>query len=1485
MADPVYRPQAPIRVLTLILILAGGLPFCAFPQQVLTTNVLPLNGTDNGGDEFPGAVVPFGMVQWSPDTMPEESGGYLYSSTQIAGFGLDHLSGAGCDFGGDFAFTPILGTVTHSPGTNAYNGKFSFLASFSHTNEIATPGYYSVQFNNGIRTELTVTTRTGFGRFRYPAGHVAGMVINAGSGAAGTVNASIQINPAAQEISGWTVEGGFCGSGEHPTLYFDAVFDHPFATYGVWSGATLTANGTNATGAQSGVYLTFNLPNGGVVLARTAISYVSGANAQINLATESPASSFTSAGFDAMAAAASNTWNSYLNKIQVRGGTPADTATFYTMMYHALQAPSVVSDVNGQYRGFDGLTHTMPAGHDKYEFFSGWDIYRNECQFLAMMDPARASDMAESLVLDARQGGAMPRWSVPTGDTGVMMGDPATPIIADFYAFGATNFETRTALAAMLNAATNPAVVAQNGIHERDAERDYLNLGYMPEYQHGGYGPVSMTLEYCSADFALARFALALGDTNDYLQAMTRAQNWRNLFNTDSGYEQMRRSDALWSPGFVTGSLTYDNWQAYVEGTAPQYTWMVPFNLGSLAAMMGGWPAASARLDRFFTTLNGGMSSTGAYMGNEPCSETPWIYNFLGEPYKASSVVRQILTQLFSTAPGGLPGNDDLGQMASLYVLAALGMHPEMPGDDVLVLNGPLFPQAVLHLPGGDVTITGSGAADNAPYVQSLSVNGQPSNASWIRYRQIANGGTLAFVMGTAPNTNWGATVFDVPPSYTEGMAAPMAQNYFWGTGLEPGEPQLTWTNTVDTGPGAGGITNVGPILNTLSGPELGVRSENSQSGNDEIMYSGMAEGGATDYAFMKMFDLSNQNLTIPPGMHFSYWIFPQSHTNDGLATGNNSAFVALDLIFTDGTSLRNSGLTDQHGVPLNPVSQGGVLALDTWNYVTVDLTPLAGKTVSRIDLGYDQPGSSGGYRGYVDDIAFTTPAGWFTNNLALNQPASADSAPAAYPPGNGNDGNLATRWSAADGNTGHWWQVDLGQLCNLTGDEVIWPINGGTYDYTVAVSLDNAHWTTVANQTANPNLAQDQLNPFQAIGRYVRVTITGLPPGQAAGFDEFRVFGTVITLPSPPTNLQALAGYGLVSLNWAPSAGATSYTVSRSTASGAETPIATVTTTNFTDLGLTNGTTYFYVVSAGNVLGQSVHSAEASARPESPWPGSYAAALLADRPLGYWPLNETNGSIALDVVGGHNGTYVGGVSLGQPGVSLPGFGSPSYAARFDGTSGYVDIPGSPFNLTNAVTALIWVNVPIAPSHFSGLFGHSDSSWRLAMWPDGDPSCSDGSAADAISPVSIVGNGWHMVAYTYTGVPNATNNGALYLDGVRVASNTVGLVPGSGDDVWIGGSPDYGTSRLFSGSLAHAVIFTNALSATQVQALYHASQVAPPVTLKIAPAGGGNLTLTWPQGALLQASNLAGPWTTNTATSPYTVVPTNSELFFRVQLN
>jgi len=730
----------------------------------------PKTGFDDN-NTFPGAVAPFGMIQWSPDTEKGlKPGGYADWDKRISGFGLDHISGAGCRYGEDFQFMPVLSAGQESP-TNYCT---AFATAFSHSNEVATPGYYAVTLDNGIKVELTATVRTGFGRFIYPAGKTATMAINAASDVNGAAASAINVNPATREISGWAIGGHFCGTREVRTIYFYAVFDRPFTACSTWSDDALTKGATNGAGTASGAFVTFDTSKSRTVLAKVGISYVSIANAKANVEAENPVSAFSSKDFDKAVATASDTWNAWLNRIQVSGGTTDERQTFYSMLYHALLGPSVVSDGNGQYMGYDGQGYTTADGHAQYGVFSGWDIYRSECQLLGMIAPKEAGDMAQSLLVDYQQGGAFPRWGVMTEDSGVMMGDPAAPMIADFYAFGATNFDAKAALAGLVQAATDPSVNApRTKTNERDALEDYLKLGYVPEHQKGGYGNVSMTLEYASADFALAQFAKALGDESDYARLMQHAQNWRNLFNPETGYLQMRRRDGAWVPGFTNNVPRYDKDQAYVEGTAGQYLWMVPFNLKTLADRMGGPDATAKRLDAFFIKLNVGDRGADAWMawlGNEPCLETPWIYCFLGQPYKTQSIVRRVMTELYSSTDLAYPGNDDVGEMSSWYIFAALGMYPELPGSDVLVFGSPLFPKAVLHLQNGDVTIIGHGAKKDAPYVQSLKVNGQLWDKPWIHLADVSNGGTMIYDLGSAPNTNWGSDPAAAPPSYTEGM-------------------------------------------------------------------------------------------------------------------------------------------------------------------------------------------------------------------------------------------------------------------------------------------------------------------------------------------------------------------------------------------------------------------------------------------------------------------------------------------------------------------------------------------------------------------------------------------------------------------------------------------------------------------------------------------------------------------------------------------
>lgn len=741
----------------------------------LVSYVNPFCGTEGGGYLYPGASMPFGMIQWSPDTGPIKTpGGYNYLDSLIYGFSLTHLSGGGSYYGSDFDFIPMLSSNKILPPVRPN----SFPESFSHENEAARPGYYSVKLNNGIKVSLTVTKRTGFGKFVFPPNAEPTLVINAGSNVNGTSQASVYIDPSSNSISGSATGGHFLGHSDVRTIYFYAVFSRPFHSFGTWSDSTKLRNHMSALGMTAGAYVTFSRAErlrpgkDRMIFAKVGISYVSAANAKMNLESELRYP-FSSTAFQRSVSTVSGIWNSWLKKIQVSGGTAADRRTFYTMLYHALLDPNVCSDANGEYMGYDGNVHTIGKGHAVYADFSGWDIYRSECQLLAMIAPKEASDMAQSLLLDYEQGGTFPRWGVPGMDSGVMLGDPAAPMIADFYSFGARDFDVKAALAGLVRAATDTSVYApRSGTYERNGLSGYLKYGYVPEYRgqpylyYAIYASVSVTLEYATDDFAVAQLARALGDKSDYRLLMKHSMNWSNLYNPETGYIQLKRRDGSWAPDFADNVSKYDDAQAYDEGTAPQYVWMVPFDLKGLAQKMGGLKIAAARLDTFFTKLNAGMTSRHAYLGNEPCLETPWIYDFLGEPYKTQQVLREAITTLYSYRPDGYPGNDDLGEMSSWYIWGALGMYPEIPGNDCLVLGGPLFPKTVLHLKTGNVTIVANGAGKQGLYIQSLRVNGERWNKPWVRFGDISHGGILNFALGSIPDRVWGSAQEDAPPSY-----------------------------------------------------------------------------------------------------------------------------------------------------------------------------------------------------------------------------------------------------------------------------------------------------------------------------------------------------------------------------------------------------------------------------------------------------------------------------------------------------------------------------------------------------------------------------------------------------------------------------------------------------------------------------------------------------------------------------------------------
>lgn len=730
-------------------------------------------GGNSSGNTFPGATLPFGMVQFSPDTErgfgPDDRGSYVYKDTAIRGFSLTHLSGPGCPVFGDAPFMPFAGRVEKSPAA----APGDYVAKFSHDRESAAPGFYEVALGSGVKASLTATTRTGFAVFDFPRGSPATLLANVGRNASGVQEAEWRAE-GDRRMSGVVASGGFCGTRNRYVLYFAAEFDRPFKSFGSWDGDRVLPGVSPARGGkQTGGYVTFDASAVTTVRMKVGVSYVSVEKARANLRAENPGWDFEKVKREARAR-----WNEALGRIGVRGGGDDETRVFYTALYHTLLHPTTFGDADGEYLGFDDRVHKAP-GHTQYTNFSGWDIYRSHSPLVAWLFPEEASDMAQSLVNDAEQGGGgLPKWPVANDESGAMYGDPAVPIIAGAWAFGARDFDARAALKVMRYGATAPEAKSKT-YAVRPGLEDFLKYGYVPMEQKGLRGSPSVALEYESADFALAQFARAQKDERTYTEMMRRAQFWTRLFDPSTRYIRGRWADGSWLPGFDFKELLYkpelpwrpESHKSYVEGNATQYTWMIPHNLRAVIERVGGNEAAASRLDGFFTELNAGPDRPYFFIGNEPVFPVPWVYNYVGRPWKTQAVTRRVLTELFTPDPGGIPGNDDLGATSSWVVFASIGLYPIIPGVGGFSVNSPVFPEIEVRVKGGRVlSLKGRGAAAKSPYVQGLRLNGRPYESTWIPYESIARGGTLDFTLGPEPNKKWATDPSAAPPSFDEGM-------------------------------------------------------------------------------------------------------------------------------------------------------------------------------------------------------------------------------------------------------------------------------------------------------------------------------------------------------------------------------------------------------------------------------------------------------------------------------------------------------------------------------------------------------------------------------------------------------------------------------------------------------------------------------------------------------------------------------------------
>ncbi|MBV8463583.1 MAG: GH92 family glycosyl hydrolase, partial [Acidimicrobiales bacterium] len=688
--------------------------------------------------------------------------------------------------------------------------------------EQGAPGYYSVRFpGTGVTAELTATTRTGVGRFRYPHnGRAAMFHVRSGASLAGNTRAIIQIGEDNTTISGWATSGGFCSKTNTYTVYFAMKFCQPFTSYGSWDGYSVYPGARTAASPYSGGYVAF--PAGSVLEVQTAISYVGVEGAWANLRAEG------GKGFDDVRAAAVSEWNATLSCIAVAGRNVGHLGTFYTALYHSLLSPNTFNDADGRYIGFDGVIRTVGQGRTQYTNFSDWDTYRGLAALQGLLFPARASDMAQSLVNDAEQSGSFPRWALANAATGEMTGDSVVPLIVNLYAFGAKDFDVKTALRYMVNAATTGGV-GLGGYVERPGIAAYQVLGYAPETVGA---PASITLEWSVDDFAISRFADSLGDSATSAEFQNRAQYWQNLFNPTTRYISPRDSMGFFppGPGYVDSPVGFGQ-EGFDEGNAEQYVWWVPHNVAGLLTALGGRGPAANRLDRFTKELNVGPKEPHLWAGNEPGFGVPWLYNYIGQPWKTQLTVDRV-RGLYGPTPDGEPGNDDLGALSSWYVWAALGLYPSTPGTPILTVGAPLFDRVVIALPGGQfirMSAPGASGPHHLKYVSGLSVNGQSTDRTWIPESIIRSGGELKFSLAVYPNKVWGTAESSAPPSFGAGSSAVTVNVARPIVMIAPGHTGTVKVDAQRMVDGAGGYT----ITGTSSGGGITSVPASGEFGSD----------------------------------------------------------------------------------------------------------------------------------------------------------------------------------------------------------------------------------------------------------------------------------------------------------------------------------------------------------------------------------------------------------------------------------------------------------------------------------------------------------------------------------------------------------------------------------------------------------------------------------------------------------------------------
>ena len=757
----------------LIFLLLSLILFVGYAQNNNQTHdftrfVNPFMGTGDHGHTYPGAVLPHGMVQLSPDTRMENwdgSSGYHYSDKTILGFSHTHLSGTGEPEFCDILFMPTVGDLKLVSGDENKPGS-GYRSSFSHQNEEASPGYYKVLLDDyQVTAELTATERTGFHRYTFPESQNSNIIIDL-KHRGHIVNSTIQIVNDST-ICGHTLTTKWAVD-KH--VYFYARFSKPFQKFGIAVNDSVVDKITNAEGKNIKAYLCFNTRVKEQILVKVGISAVSVEGAMKNLEAENPGWDFAQ-----IKEKAKNKWNQYLSKIEIEGGTEKQRRIFYTSLYHVALAPNLFMDVDGQFRGTDHQVH-QAKGFTNYTIFSLWDVFRTQMPLLTIIEPARMNDYMRTFMEMYRIGGSLPIWEIQGTLSGNMIGNHSLPLILDAYNKGIRNFDIELVYKGMKAAMENLEY--------------YNNLGFIPADIEGTGGSVAKVMEYSFNEWCLAEMAKNLNMREDYLLYQQRAQFYRNMFDRSTGFMRPKNSDYSWVKPFDPAEPSGH----YVEGNSFQYSAFVPHDVNGLINLQGGNIKFVQWLDTLFThksrfdkNVVDASGLIGQYAhGNEPSHEIAYLYNYAGAAPKTQKYASEILSSLYDDAPAGLSGNEDCGQISAWYVMSAMGFYSVLPGDPSYSIGSPLFDKVTINLENGKRFIirTKNGSPKN-PYIQSATLNGKPYSKSWFKHQDFLNGGEFVFEMGENPNYGWGTSKADRP--FTRKLVPAVAmpwykikENYFF---------------------------------------------------------------------------------------------------------------------------------------------------------------------------------------------------------------------------------------------------------------------------------------------------------------------------------------------------------------------------------------------------------------------------------------------------------------------------------------------------------------------------------------------------------------------------------------------------------------------------------------------------------------------------------------------------------------------------------